>query len=597
MSNQTTDDAAATEGALKSEVRDGMRIDWDVPIALSDGLVLRADVYRPDSSESFPAIVSCGPYAKGQTFAAGYGHAWKQLVANHPDAIEGSSTRYTAWELLDPDQWVPQGYAIVRVDSRGAGRSPGYVDVWSPQETRDFYDAVEWVADQSWCSGKVGLSGISYFAKNQWQVAALRPPHLAAICPWEGSNDFYREMTHHGGMHSAFLAGWWRRMETIQHGVGTRGVRNAESGLLVAGDEDLSDDQLKANRVDLPAELVAHKFDDQWHQDRTARVEDITVPLLSCANWGGLGQHQRGNIAAWQNAGSQQKWLEVHGGTHWAGYYTEYGRKLQRRFFDWFLRGEGDWLTQPLVSLNIRNVDETFELRGEQEWPLQRTNWKHKFLDVAAGALTDEAPAVENQCTYRALGEGVTLYTEPLDEETEFTGPLAAKLWVSSSTSDADLFLTVRAFAPDGIEVLFQGANDPRTPLSQGWLRASHRKLDEKRSQPWAPFHPHDEEEPLIPGTVYELDIEVWATCIVLPAGYRLALTIQGRDFDHGLEPASLMGFDMRGAGPFQHVDPVDRPGSVFDNELTLYSGGDRPSYLLVPEIPPRARGGTDSRK
>lgn len=593
MSNETTVDAGAAVGALKSEVRDGMRIDWDVPITLSDGLVLRADVYRPDSAERVPAIVSHGPYAKGQTFEAGYGQAWNKLVTNYPEALEGSSLRYTAWELLDPDQWVPHGYALVRVDSRGAGRSPGFVDVWGERETRDYYESIEWAAEQSWCSGKIGLSGISYFAKNQWQVAALRPPHLSAICPWEGSNDFYREMTHHGGMHSAFLGGWWSRMGTIQHGVGLRGARNAETGLLVAGDEDLTDEQLAANRIDLPAELVAHKFADEWHAERTAHVEDITVPLLSCGNWGGLAQHQRGNIVAWQNAGSEQKWLELHGGTHWSEYYRPYGQNLQRRFFDWFLRGEGDWLTQPPVSLNIRHVDDTYELRGEQEWPLQRTNWKHKFLDLEAGVLTDEAPAVENQRTYQALGEGVTLYTEPLVEATELTGPLAAKLWVSSSTSDADLFLTVRAFAPDGSEVFFLGANDPKTPLSQGWLRASHRKLDEERSQSWAPFHPHLEEEPLVPGDVYELDIEIWATCIVLPTGYRLALTIQGRDFDHGLEPSPAMGFEMRGSGPFQHVDPRDRPAELFDNEVTLYAGGDRPSYLMLPEIP----SGTDSGK
>ena len=592
MSNQTKVDAGAAEGALKSEVRDGMRIDWDVPITLSDGLVLRADVYRPDSSESFPAIVSHGPYAKGQTFEAGYGQAWNKLVTNYPEAIEGSSTRYTAWELLDPDLWVPHGYALVRVDSRGAGRSPGFVDVWGERETRDYYEAIEWVAEQSWCSGKVGLSGISYFAKNQWQVAALRPPHLAAICPWEGSNDFYREMTHHGGMHSAFLGGWWARMGTIQHGVGSRGVRNAETGLLVAGDDDLTDEQLEANRIDLRSELIAHKFADEWHEERTARVEDITVPLLSCGNWGGLAQHQRGNIVAWQNAGSEQKWLELHGGTHWSEYYMPYGQNLQRRFFDWFLRGEGDWLTQPPVSLNIRHVDDTYELRSEQEWPLARTSWKRKYLDLAGDALADEAPAVEGQRTYQALGEGVTLYTEPLEQETELTGPLAAKLWVSSSTSDADLFLTVRTFAPDGSEVFFLGANDPKTPLSQGWLRASHRKLDEERSQQWMPFHPHDEEEPLVPGEVYELDIEVWATCIVLPAGYRLALTIQGRDFDHGLEPSPAMGFEMRGSGPFQHVNPADRPASLFDNEVTLYAGADRGSYLMLPEIPSESDSG-----
>lgn len=573
-------------GPLKSEVRGDMRIDWDVPIPMDDGIVLLADVYRPAADGAYPVIASHGPYAKGQTFAAGYPRQWQRLVADHPDAIQGSSARYTAWELLDPEQWVPHGYALVRVDSRGAGRSPGFVDVWGPRETRDFHDCIEWIAAQPWSSGKIGLAGISYYAKNQWQVAATRPPHLTAICPWEGANDYYREMTHHGGIHNAFLPRWYGRMSTIQHGVGSRGFRNPESGLLAAGDEDLTDEELAANREDLPAQLVAHPFDDDWHADHSSRPEDIEVPLLSCANWGGLGQHQRGNFTAWMRAGSDEKWLEVHGGTHWAGFYTEYGRTLQRRFFDWFLKGEGDWDTQPRVSLNIRHPDGSFELRGENEWPLERTHWRRAYLDLDNDGFSEEPPAAATQRTYAALGEGITLSTAPLEREMEITGPLAAKVWVSSSTADADLFLVLRAFRPDGSEVLFQGANDPKTPLSQGWLRASHRAVDPTRSRPEMPFHPHDKAEPLTPDEVYELDIEIWPTCIVLPAGYRLALSILGRDFEHGEEPVELGGLQMRGCGPFRHEHPEDRVMPLFDNDVTVYAGPERPSYLLLPEIP-----------
>ncbi len=578
--------AVEIEGALKSDVRDGMRIDWDVPITMDDGVVLRADVYRPLSDGPFPVIASHGPYAKGQTFEAGYPRQWKALVEQHPDAVEGSTGRYTAWELLDPEQWVPMGYALVRVDSRGAGRSPGVIDVWGRREAQDFHDCIEWIGEQPWSNGKVGLSGISYFAKNQWQVAALRPPHLAAICVWEGANDYYREMTHHGGIHNAFLPRWYKRMATIQHGVGSRGVRNAESGLLAAGDDDLTDEELAANRADLPAQILEHPFDDEWHEDHSSRPEDIDVPVLSCANWGGLGQHQRGNIVAWTRTGSEQKWLEVHGGTHWGAYYTEYGRTLQRRYFDHFLKGEGDWDEQPRVSLNVRHPDDSYVLRAEQEWPLARTAWRKSYLDVAADALVDEPPADAAERTYQASGEGLTLSTPPLERETELTGPIAAKLWISSSTTDADLFLVLRAFRPDGTEVLFQGANDPKTPLSQGWLRASHRAVDPERSEPWLPFHPHTSADPLAPGEVYEVDVEVWATSIVLPAGYRLALTILGRDFEHGEEPVKVGAEEYKGCGPFLHRHPEDRPVEVFDNEVTIHSGGDRPSYLLLPEIP-----------
>ena len=168
--------------STKSELRDGMRIDWDVPIKMDDGLVLRADVYRPEKEGRFPVILSYGPYAKGLAFQDGYPSAWQRMVAEHPDVAYGSTNQYQSWEVVDPEKWVPDGYACVRVDSRGAGRSPGYIDHFSPRETKDFYLCIEWAGVQLWSSGKVGLNGISYYGINQWHVASLQPPHLAAMC-------------------------------------------------------------------------------------------------------------------------------------------------------------------------------------------------------------------------------------------------------------------------------------------------------------------------------------------------------------------------------------------------------------------------------
>ena len=573
-------------GALKSEERDGMFIDWDVPITMDDGLVLRADIYRPLHGEKLPVIASYGPYAKGLTFAAGYPRQWERLNARFPKDLEGSSGKYAAWELVDPEHWTAFGYAAVRVDSRGAGRSPGFVDVWSKREAQDYYDCIEWIAAQEWSNQKVGLAGISYYAKNQWQVAELNPPHLAAICPWEGANDYYRDMTHHGGIHNAFLPDWYQRMSTIQHGLGSRGFRNPESGLLACGDQDLTDEELFANRCDLAKEIIEHPFDDDWHFLHSSQPEKIQVPTLSAANWGGLGNHQRGNLYAWAATGSDKKWLEVHNGTHWSGFYTEYGRSLQKRFFDYFLKGEGDWQTQPPVSLNIRQVDGTVKLRGENEWPLARTEWSRQYLELSNLSINNSVPQQQQDLTYDAMGEGVTFYGAPLLQGTEITGPVSAKLWISSSTSDADLFLILRAFNDEGDEILFEGANDPKTPMSQGWLRASHRELDLSKSKPWAPFHKHVSQEPLKPGQIYELDIEIWSTCLALPAGYRLALTVKGCDFDHGLEPVEMGGRIMKGSGPFRHDQPLDRPTEIFANQVTLYTGANYPSSILLPIIP-----------
>src|SRR6476646_4168580 len=195
----------------KKEIRDGMRIDWDVAIPMDDGVVLRADIFRPTAEGRYPVILSYGPYAKGLAFQEGYKGLWDRLVKAAPEVLEGSSNKYQNWELVDPEKWVPDGYVCVRVDSRGAGRSPGVIDIWSLREAQDLACCVEWAGVQPWSNGKVGLNGISYYAENQWQTAALQPKHLAAICTWEGAADFYRDMAHHGGIFCrGFVQDWSR---------------------------------------------------------------------------------------------------------------------------------------------------------------------------------------------------------------------------------------------------------------------------------------------------------------------------------------------------------------------------------------------------
>jgi uncharacterized protein len=564
-----------------------MQIEWDVQIPMDDGVVLRADVFRPGGEVACPVILSYGPYGKNLSFQEGYPAQWNSMVDAYPDVEAGSSNVYQAWEVVDPEKWVPHGYAVVRVDSRGAGRSPGYIDCFSPRETNDLYECVEWAGTRPWSNGKVGLSGISYYAVNQWQVAALHPPHLAAICPWEGAADWYRDAGYHGGVPSPFLGRWFpRQVGTVQYGLGTRGDRHPHTGILVSGDADLTDDELAANRGDLMTELREHPFLDAYWTDRTSDLTTITTPLLSSGNWGGQGLHLRGNIEGYLQAGSTQKWLEIHGGAHWAVYYTDYGVTLQRRFFDRFLKDEGDWDQQPPVLLNIRRPGERFTPRAEHEWPLARTRWTTLYLDPGAGTMRARQVAACS-ATYRGFGAGLTLLADPFERETEITGPLAAKLWISSSTEDTDLFLVLHLFDPDGDEVLFHGATEPKQPISQGWLRASHRELDADRSKPWRPVHPHQRYEPLEPGVAYELDVEIWPTCIVAPAGYRLGLSVLGRDYDHGLPGSpSHLGYELRGCGLNVHDDPDTRPAAVYDGEVTLYGGGDRPSQLLVPVIP-----------
>ena len=571
--------------AARSELRDGMRVEWDVPVLMDDGLVLRADVFRPPQDGRYPVILSYGPYAKGLAFQDGYPSAWQRMVAEHPDVAFGSSNKYQSWEVVDPEKWVPAGYACVRVDSRGAGRSPGYIDHFAPRETQDFYQCIEWAGKQRWSSGKVGLNGISYYGINQWHVASLQPPHLAAMCIWEGAADWYRDMTHHGGIVCTFWANWYEmQVKTVQYGLGERGPRSRVTGDLVCGDETLSDKELAANRCDFGDEILVHPLDDDYHKARSPQWDKVTVPFLSAANWGGQGLHPRGNFEGFVRAASREKWLEAHGIEHWTHFYTDYGRMLQLRFFDHFLKGTGDWAAQPPVQLQVRHVDRFVE-RHENEWPLARTKWTKMYLHPD-GQLKGAAPAESRNVAFEAPGDGLTFVSEPLTKETEISGPLAARLAVSSTTTDADLFLVFRVFTSDLREVTFMGAIDPHTPIAQGWLRASHRKLDQKLSQPWRPYHPHDELQPLEPGKPVTLDIEIWPTSIVVPAGYRLALSVRGCDYEWQKSTgARLSNFknELRGCGPFLHDDPRDRPAAIFGGRTTLHLGD---SFLLLPVIP-----------
>jgi uncharacterized protein len=573
----------------RSETRDGMRIDWDVPIAMDDGLVLRADLFRPPAEGRYPVILTYGPYAKGLAFQEGYPSAWERMAGKHPEVTAGSSNKYQNWEVVDPEKWVPDGYVCVRVDSRGAGRSPGYIDHFSPRETKDFHDCIEWAGVQPWSNGKVGLNGISYYGINQWHVASLQPPHLTAMCVWEGAADWYRDMTHHGGILSTFWANWYdMQVRTVQHGLGQRGPKSRVTGELVCGPETLSEAELARNRCDFGVEILGHPLDDDYHKSRSPVWSKVTAPLLTAANWGGQGLHPRGNFEGFLRAASPQKWLEAHGIEHWTEFYTDYGVSLQKRFFGHFLKGEDTgWDAQPRVQLQVRHVDRFVE-RHESEWPLARTEWTRFHLEPQALGLGRAPPKSDERLAFDALGEGVTFVSSPLERETEITGPSAVRLFVASSTEDADIFVVLRVFAPDGKEVAFQGALDPHTPIGQGWLRASHRKLDAALSTPYRPYHSHDERQTLVPGEPVALDIEIWPTSIVVPAGYRIALTVRGKDYEHAGPGARLsnMKNEFRGCGPFLHNDPRDRPPAIFGGRTTLHIGPERPAYVLLPVIP-----------
>lgn len=579
-----------------TQIQDGMLIDWDVPLEMDDGIVLRADVFRPQQPGKYPVLISYGPYGKGLAFYdAHFKVVWDSLVEKYPEVASHSSNKYQAWELPDPERWTREGYICIRIDSRGSGRSQGELDMFSPRQARDFHDCIEWAGTQEWSTGKVGISGISYYASNQWQVASLQPPHLAAMFAFEGASDFYRELARHGGILTTFWDNLLAQVENLQHGMGVRGFRSKVTGELVSGPETLSPEELHANYRSLYPEFINRETEDEYYTSRNPIWENVKVPFVSAANIGGQALHLRGNIEAFVNAASEDKYLEIHGGEHWTHFFTDYGFNMQKAFFDCYLKGDTEaWKGSPRVFLQVRQPNDTMVKRDESEWPLARTNWTSFYLDAANMKLSLTPPDKEASVSYKGFGEGVTFLSDPFPETTEITGPGTAKVKLSSATEDADVFLVLRLFGPDMKERTFVGSADSATPLTHGWLRASHRKLDEAKSLPWRPFHTHDEIQKLTPNQPVDLDIEVWPTAITVPKGYRIALSVQGVDYSSPATRMAASGKMARisgnGVGFLTHHSGQDRPADVFGGTVTLHTGvgGEDAPHVMLPVIPPK---------
>ncbi len=553
-----------------------LALDKDVPVPMRDGAILRANVFRPQAEGCFPVLMTFGPYGKDVHLSQFMPAAWERIQKHHPEILAASSCKYLVFETPDPEVWVPHGYIIVKVDSRGAGKSPGRLDINSPAEFRDFYDAIEWAGTQPWSNGKIGLLGISYYAAGQWSVAALRPRHLAALLPWQGTFDFFRDRTRQDGIFSSgFVKRWWANsVLRNQYGNPDTPFVDIVTGQRNTGPEALTPDQLQGNREDYVANVLAHPTLDDWYRQRIPDLARIDLPALVVANWGGLGLHLRGTIAGFLEIASREKWLKVQTGSYFITFLAPENVAMQRRFFDRYLKGvDNGWEKEARVTVAVRAFDGTVHRTiTTSQWPLPRTQWTRLYLDPATNSLVWTAPGSASNASYPALGEGVTFSTAPLARDVEIAGPVKARLWVESSTDDMDIFAILQAFDPGGKEVTFLSSTEPNSPVSQGWLRVSQRKLDPARTTEWWPCHSHDEIQKIEPGQIYAVDMEIWPTSIFLPSGYRLAFTLQGKDFER--------------VGWFTHDDPVDRPPASFAGTNTIHAGVDHESYLLLPVIP-----------
>ncbi|KAF1933861.1 X-Pro dipeptidyl-peptidase protein [Didymella exigua CBS 183.55] len=574
-------------------------------VALKTGAsgVVRVNVYRPKSTEEgakLPVLVTYGPYGKDIHYKDASFHA-KSYAEVNPE----HHSAHSAWETPDPGFWTRHGYVVVRADERGLGQSPGVLDTMSRGTSECFFDVVEWAAEQAWSSGKVGLLGISYYAGSQWRVAARRPKGLAAIVPWEGMSDYYRDRCRHGGILSnKFIDFWWnRQVITNQYGRPGRAARNWGPDTV---DGDLSEEALAQNRRDQTVDTAASRFrDEPYYASKEYDMGDIQVPLLSVGNWGGILLHLRGNIEGFAHAGSEFKYLRLITGRHDLPFFYNEEVDVQRSFLDAFLKGDDrvGWSVKgklPAVDLVLRKGDvgvddaaaeRAYERRAENEWPIARTRYTAFYLTPAA-TLTRSPPMVPRaaKLSYEALGtlaspKLLQFRTAPFADETEITGHIVAHLNVSlsahaarSTPADIDLFLTLRYMSPAGNEVHYTGTAGDPVPLAKGWLRVSLRKTNPAHPKHRA-YLPHrdyfsTDVQPVIPGDVYAVDVEVWPTNVVVEKGGSIVLEVSSGD--------------TQGSGIFQHDHPEDRSEARFAGWNHVHFGDQFVNYVTLPIVPPK---------
>jgi predicted acyl esterase len=521
----------------------------DVAIKLRDGTTLYADIYRPVGEEKAPAILSWGSYGK-----RGHNNLLDQIsmlfemdggsdIPYRMGVPRNATSGMQAWESPDPAHWVPFGYAVVNVDARGSYMSEGDMHFFGPQEGRDGYDAVEWIASQDWCNGRVAMNGNSWYGMTQWTIAAERPPHLAAIAPWEAETNIYRD-------------------EYVRDGIPV--ILNK-----------LVSRSFGSNRVeDMAAMVEKYPLMSAYWESKIAKLENIEIPIYLVAGYNSQ-MHTRGTLEAYHQIGSKEKWLRVHNTQEWPDLYDDKHRADLRRFFDRYLKGvDNGWESTPCVRLSVFDPGGLDVVnRVETDFPLTRQQPCRLYLDATNARLSTTPATRQSKVSYNTDAKESAAFTIRFDQETEITGFITLRLWVEADgADDMDLFARIVKLDKNG-QPLFQNSLCYKYSGPDGRLRVSHRQLDPERSTPFQPCHTHKTVEPLRAGEIVPVEIQIWPTGLLFHPGQQLQLAVAG--YDYALSwPGDRPKADIRNTG--SHI---------------LHTGGRYDSYLLVPVIPQQSHG------
>lgn len=521
-------------------LEEDMIFERDVPIRLRDGVTIRVDLFRPDCGEKVPAILCSSIFGKRDAYvtyemvAAGNGRADRAKVPLH--LMSG----FDQWEEPDPGYWTANHYAVVYMDPRGVGMSEGDAHYFGTQDACDNCDVIEWLADQSWCSGRVAMAGNSWLGITQWYTAAQNPPHLTCIAPWEGHGDMYREEYMRGGIPHLSI------------------VREA----MCFGNQKMED---------LPAEMIANPLYNDFWKEKAADFERVVCPAYVVASYASQ-VHSNGTFEAFRRISSREKWLRVHNEQEWGDQQKPENRADLLKFFDYYMKDkvENGWDQTPRVRLAVLDMSHEDILgRAEEAFPLARQQFRRLYLDPAAGSLSPRRPPMARQGAYQSDdGKSRISFTYTFEEETEVVGYIKLHAFVSADTAhDMDLYAKVQKMDQhghyvfsDGIEMQYGGPN--------AMLRVSLRELDQEASTDSEPRQRFDHPMLLHPGEIVPVELGFWPTGLKFHPGETLELSVAGFDY-LGLHPAQNQVLDGCNRG-------INR----------IHCGGMYDSYLQIPVIP-----------
>lgn len=547
-------------------------LERDVPIRLRDGVTIYADVFRPVGDEACPALLAWSPYGKE------IGGQMLDDVPMRSGVPLSATSGLEKFEGPDPAYWVAHGYAIVNPDKRGAYMSEGNLLYWGHEDALDGCDVIDWIASQKWSNGKVGMTGNSWLTVSQWFIAAERPEHLAAIAPWEGFCDHYRESGTRGGIPAPEFPEMIAETFASAHGM----------------------------LEDQPRMIVERPFMCDYWEDKAARVENIEIPAYVVASYTN-SVHTHGSFAGFRRMASKEKWLRVHNTSEWFDYYTPENVEDLRRFFDHYLKGiDNGWEQTPRVRLSVLNPGGTDIVgRAEEDFPLARTQYHKLYLSAADRALLTSLPADQAVSEYQSdSARHEVTYRYRMERPTEITGYMKLHLWVSAPDhDDMDLAVRVEKLSRDGQPLPDRTGN---LIAATGLMRVSMRQLDEARSTEAEPYYTFTTEQKLKPGEIVPVEIEIWPMGLYFDEGEILQLTVGAYQPANAAIPfgsASISvprdGFTYMpgqpvemmtvGGNATQCADPAEvvvSPATHNAGRHRIYTGGEYDSYLYVPVIP-----------